>query len=234
MNYEIIKITDNFYEISQGFVRCFLFVGAEYALLIDTGIGGDIIRVIRQVTVLPIRLLTTHADGDHTGCDHCFECQYLHPAELSTYEKRKNVHSSPVWEGDIFSVGDRVFEVIHLPGHTPGSIGLLDRKQKILIAGDTVQDRTVYMQGEARNLKAYLASLQKLAWLRDAGAFDTVYASHGTLCLPAAIIDALIDLTEAVLAGGVGCDVVAAPEQMGEDVMEYSKSGVSMYAKRRG
>lgn len=41
-------------------------------------------------------------------------------------------------EGDIIDLGDRRFEVLHLPGHTPGSIGLWDEASGTLFSGDTV------------------------------------------------------------------------------------------------
>jgi len=42
--------------------------------------------------------------------------------------------------GDVVDLGDRVFEVIHTPGHSPGGIALYDRKTGILLSGDIVYD----------------------------------------------------------------------------------------------
>ena len=41
-------------------------------------------------------------------------------------------------EGETLDLGDTVWEVIHIPGHSMGSIGLYDRLMKILIPGDVV------------------------------------------------------------------------------------------------
>ena len=40
-----------------------------------------------------------------------------------------------VEEGDIVDTGDRRFEVLHLPGHSPGSIGLWEATTGILFSG---------------------------------------------------------------------------------------------------
>ena len=45
--------------------------------------------------------------------------------------------TSVVKDGDRIDLGDRVLEVIHTPGHSPGSICLLDKENKILFTGDT-------------------------------------------------------------------------------------------------
>ncbi len=42
--------------------------------------------------------------------------------------------------GDIVDLGDRAFEVIHTPGHSPGGIGLFERKTGIFLSGDVVYD----------------------------------------------------------------------------------------------
>lgn len=41
-------------------------------------------------------------------------------------------------DGDQLILGSSVWEVLHLPGHSKGSIGLYERTSRILIAGDTV------------------------------------------------------------------------------------------------
>ncbi len=43
-------------------------------------------------------------------------------------------------DGDIVDLGDRHFEVIHLPGHSPGGIGLWEKATGILFSGDTIYD----------------------------------------------------------------------------------------------
>jgi glyoxylase-like metal-dependent hydrolase (beta-lactamase superfamily II) len=43
-------------------------------------------------------------------------------------------------DGDIVDLGDRHFEVIHLPGHSPGGIGLWEAATGTLFSGDTIYD----------------------------------------------------------------------------------------------
>ncbi|QFT92225.1 hydroxyacylglutathione hydrolase [Roseovarius sp. THAF9] len=43
-------------------------------------------------------------------------------------------------EGDVIDLGDRVFTVFHLPGHSPGSIALHEAKTGLLFSGDVVYD----------------------------------------------------------------------------------------------
>ena len=42
--------------------------------------------------------------------------------------------------GDVIDLGDRAFEVIHTPGHSPGGIALYEKKTGILLSGDIVYD----------------------------------------------------------------------------------------------
>ena len=44
--------------------------------------------------------------------------------------------SKIIGEGDIVDTGDRAFEVLHLPGHSPGSIALWEAKTGTLFSGD--------------------------------------------------------------------------------------------------
>lgn len=41
-------------------------------------------------------------------------------------------------QGDVIDLGDRRLEVLHLPGHSPGSIGLLDRENGLFFPGDAI------------------------------------------------------------------------------------------------
>ena len=47
-------------------------------------------------------------------------------------------------EGDELDLGDRTFEVLHLPGHSPGSIGLWEEETGVLFYGDAVYDGPLF------------------------------------------------------------------------------------------
>ena len=165
-------------ESDQG-VRIFLLVGKEKALLIDTGMTGlDLQSTISLLTALPVQLLNTHADRDHIAGNSQFPEFCMHPSEAAFY--RNVQHGSgkmlPVFDGDLIDLGGRTLEIIHLPGHTPGSITVLDRENRCLIGGDPIQeDGNIYMFGDHRNMVAYIAGLERLMKRSD---FDFIYPSH--------------------------------------------------------
>lgn len=226
--YQAHPIAENFYEINQGGVRCFLFTGDDFALLIDTGFGGDLLPVLREVTDLPIKVLHTHCDRDHIGASEAFTELYMHPAEFACCKKKNGIDLplSPVWEGDAIEVGPYCLEVILIPGHTPGSIALLDRKHRFLISGDSVQNGTVYMFGEGRDLHAYEASLAKLQEMADA--FNIIYPSHGDLTVGTETIGKLLRLAKEINAGILPVPQ-PAPDHMPEGVKIYEKDGVRLF-----
>jgi len=198
--YEVIKIDENVFRIEESGVRVFLFIGVEKALLIDTGFGtGDIKKLVDSLTSLPLMLVNTHADRDHIGCNKLFEKAYMHTAEYDRYENL--TETSPLWEGDIIDLGNRKFEIILIPGHTPGSIALLDRENRILIGGDSVQTGTIYMFSAGRNMNGYIDSMSKLSKIQNE--FDIVYPSHGDIPVKSDIIPELIKGAERVLSGEI-------------------------------
>jgi glyoxylase-like metal-dependent hydrolase (beta-lactamase superfamily II) len=80
-------------------------------------------------------------------------------------------------DGDSVDLGDRVFEVVHLPGHSPGSIGLFERATGILFSGDVVHNGS---NGIGRfhlyhsNMDDWLRSVERLRKLP----VTTVHAGH--------------------------------------------------------
>lgn len=65
-------------------------------------------------------------------------------------------------DGDLIDLGERTLEVIYTPGHSPGSICLLDRKNRILFTGDTFFPGPLYAYPEDVDIEDYIASLEKL------------------------------------------------------------------------
>ena len=57
------------------------------------------------------------------------------------YCPKESIDFIPLEEGNKIEIGDYSFEVVDIPGHTPGHIGLYERDKKIFFCGDYVLDR---------------------------------------------------------------------------------------------
>ena len=204
MDCEIIQINENSWRIEDSGVRFFLLTGKERALLVDSGRNVRNARdIAAALTDLPLSLINTHADGDHVGSNGQFESFYMHPAEEANYRRGERPgRIIPVREGDVLDLGERRLEVIHLPGHTPGSIALLDTDARVLISGDPIQDGRIFMFGPFRDMRAYIRSLEHLKdW---EGRFDEIWPSHASIPVYPELIEKLRQGAHDVLDGKVG------------------------------
>ena len=62
--------------------HCYLLLGKERALLIDTGLGiGDLRAQVEQLTDLPVLVVSTHVHWDHIGGHRQFTQHGVHPLE---------------------------------------------------------------------------------------------------------------------------------------------------------
>ena len=211
------------YAIDQGMVRCFLIVGDQRALLLDTGAAPcDLLSMIRSVTDLPLTVLQTHGDGDHTANSGLFEHIYAHPAEFDVIRRFRpelTAKLHPITEASSFDLGGRVLQVIEAPGHTPGSICLLDRTSRILFSGDTLSYGPVFLFGEHRNIHTYRKTLEKLQIL---GGFDTIYPCHNTCPVSLTVIPALMAAVDGALDGSISPESTDMPMPDGAKPLCYS------------
>ena len=76
--------------------------------------------------------------------------------------------------GDVVDLGDRAFEVLHLPGHSPGSIGLWEAASGILFSGDAVYDGPLLDQLPGSDVAAYEQTMRRLLELP----VSVVHAGH--------------------------------------------------------
>jgi hydroxyacylglutathione hydrolase len=202
--YTIIQIDEKTWRIEEEGVRFFLLAGEERALLIDSGMEVHHAREIaRSLTELPLSLLNTHGDPDHIGSNAEFEEFYMSLSEAACYYKLSGGRGKlvPVREGQILDLGGRPLEIVELPGHTPGSIAVLDRDRRILFSGDPVQNGNIFLFGPHREIHAYMESLLYLEKLQEK--FDDIYPSHGTAPVKPELIRLLYEGTEKILAGEI-------------------------------
>jgi glyoxylase-like metal-dependent hydrolase (beta-lactamase superfamily II) len=84
-------------------------------------------------------------------------------------------------EGDTIDIGGgRAFEVLHLPGHSEGSIALLDRSNGLFFAGDVIYDGELLDALPRSDKAAYRTSLARVLELPVAVA----YCGHGPVLTP--------------------------------------------------
>lgn len=95
--------------------------------------------------------------------------------------------------GEVIDLGDRRFEVLHLPGHSPGSIGLWEAATGVLFAGDAIYDGPLLDELDDSDLGAYVATMRRLRELP----VSIVHAGHE----PSFGRERLVELCDAYLAG---------------------------------
>ena len=85
--------------------------------------------------------------------------------------------AAPTWlvdEGDVIDLGNRAFEVLHLPGHSPGSVGLWEVDTGILFSGDAIYDGPLLDRLPESDIEDYVATMRRLSELP----VTVVHAGH--------------------------------------------------------
>jgi glyoxylase-like metal-dependent hydrolase (beta-lactamase superfamily II) len=77
-------------------------------------------------------------------------------------------------ESDVVDIGDRRFEVFHLPGHSPGSIGLWEADTGTLFSGDAIYDGPLLDELDHSDISDYCATMERLVTLP----VTVVHAGH--------------------------------------------------------
>ncbi len=188
-------------------VNIYLIEGQDSSLLVDTGTGAaDLLSQVKKITGKPLIVVNTHGHSDHAGGNYQFPKVYINSSDSSaarlcaTRESRKEaarnmlrgavpspddiykgeeIHTklAEVKDGHIFLLGGRQIQVIETPGHTPGSICLLDKQNRLLFSGDNDNTAVWLFLPESRPLTVYLKTLQTL--YGRISEFDTLLPGHG-------------------------------------------------------
>ncbi len=147
-------------------------------------------RLIKQRKRQPSFIVNTHGHGDHIKDDGEFHLPvYIHRQDADClHDAGKNLSAlfgaelvldiKPVLleDGDTVKAGEAVFEVLHTPGHSPGSICLM--RGGIVFTGDTLFNsgygRTDFPGGDEEKLFDSIRS--RLFVLPDE---TIIYPGHG-------------------------------------------------------
>ena len=102
----------------------------------------------------------TYADKYVT--DDIFTALPPAPYQSQTYAVAAAPATRLLWDGDIVDLGDRQFEVIHTPGHSPGGIALWEAATGVLFSGDIVYDGELIEGVSALEQTQYRTSMERL------------------------------------------------------------------------
>lgn len=179
-----------------------LLEGDSRALLVDTGYGvEDVAAFVQTLTNKPLRVLLTHNHHDHALGARCFDEVCMLAEDMAAFPKytgsemRRRVYNQAVAKN--LSVDENVFlageialpavlqpgemdlggltaEVIHCPGHTPGSAVVYVPERKLLLSGDDWNPCTWLFFEEACGLKEYRNNMRGIQTLP----FEHVLCSH--------------------------------------------------------
>lgn len=141
-----------------------VYIGEKDMPFTDEGLPYD--RLVKAITtevykdkglaVIPLRILVNKVFGTKKG-----RTEYV-----------------PLFDGDEIDLGDRNLVVRELPGHTNGSIVLLDKERKTIYTGDAVNMATWMFTNPDMKLSKYADNLRKLyADVKDEG-YTKLRSSH--------------------------------------------------------
>ena len=149
----------------------YLIVGTERALLLDTGAGhvdvvtpvDSLVRAAARrhgVPALQLIVAHSHAHGDHIAGDSQFVGRantVLVGRDSAAVRAFFGINRWPQDAGTI-DLGNRVLDIIAIPGHQPASIAVYDRLTGVLLTGDTFYPGRLYV----RDTAAYAQSITRL------------------------------------------------------------------------
>jgi len=165
----------------------YLLFGKDRALLEDTGAGkSDAARVVTQLIAkwcalhsrasIPLVVAHSHAHSDHIAGDAGFrELENTTMVPL-TLEGTRDFYNIRRWPDDLGAIdlGDRILDVIAIPGHEPLSVAFYDRQTGILLTGDSLYPGRLYV----RDFREFLRSATRLAEFTRGKIISHILGTH--------------------------------------------------------
>ena len=186
---------------------------------------GNIAKAVENFTDLPVIAVNTHEHLDHSMGGRFFDKVYMHPKCLdyiplrngSTYRERvlnlymlkgpvpgfsKDDYLSYDYSNvcimddhEVFDLGDIHAEIIPLPSHTPGSVGVLLQELELLLTGDSIAPLTSLMFEESVKPAEHAVILEDIKKYK----FGYMLCAHSEKAMERSFLDVFIRF-----AGDVG------------------------------
>lgn len=186
---------------------CTLLTGSRGAVLFDTMVGlGDLNAFLKELCPMEPMVIVSHGHFDHVGGGRQFPTIFMSPEDFPLLEVGRTQipvleqtlgrdlsgmeesfrpeRYQPILPRQVLDLGGMTVEVVELSGHTPGSIGLLCRELRLLLAGDALSPQACILFPESLPLEHYAQMLERAAQLP----FDRFLSAHFDIPFPKHII----------------------------------------------
>jgi hydroxyacylglutathione hydrolase len=192
-SFEVHAYNDDLYILRESgcanYEKPFLFLvfGHERALLLDTGAGAtDVATVVRGIlkqwlgrngrVAIDLIVAHTHAHRDHISGDEQLAAlphTTVVPPNVTGVQSFFRFRNWPM-EASSFDLGQRIVDLIPIPGHEASSIAVYDRETGILFTGDSLYPGRLYVQ----DASAFTSSIERLVAFTQGKVVTHVLGNH--------------------------------------------------------
>lgn len=202
----------------HGTLYCYLLIGSEKAMLIDTAYGdGDLRAFVETITDKPVMVCNTHGHFDHTGGNALWEEAWMSEAASKDAknafgeEMTKRFQAMPhpdykiniLHDGDVIDLGGRKVSVVAIGCHHPGSLAYIDDVSRCVYSGDELESgQVLFLRQDLTGLEQAALHKQNMEKLlaREAE-YDFVCPAHNGSPISKQYIRDFIALDSEILAG---------------------------------
>jgi hydroxyacylglutathione hydrolase len=164
-NWQIHQYNDDFYILRESgctnYEKPFLYLlfGKDRAMLEDTGAGkSDAAQVVGELIAkwlalkgrssIPLVVAHSHSHGDHVAGDAGFRRMPNVTMVPLTLDGTREFFAIDRWPDGVghIDLGERVLDVLPIPGHDALSIAFYDRQTGVLLTGDSLYPGRLYVR----------------------------------------------------------------------------------------
>jgi glyoxylase-like metal-dependent hydrolase (beta-lactamase superfamily II) len=192
---QVVKYNSNTWILRQN--KCtnyeapfmFLFFGDDKALLMDTGATKEedvfpLYNTVKEIIdewsemhgEVELIVAHTHKHGDHYAADDQFKGKPNTSVVGLEVDDLKTYFSIANWPEEMvdFDLGNRLLNIIPIPGHQASSIAVYDTTTKILLTGDTFYPGRLYV----KDWNAFKLSIDRLVKFTNNHEVATILGNH--------------------------------------------------------
>lgn len=216
----------------------YLLAGDTDTLTIDSGYGaGNIREYLQTLTDKPVRwIANTHHHLDHTANNAYFDKVFMakEGVPLASIASDsflginfpRDYEVEVIGEGYKFDLGNREIEVFAMPDHAVSSLVYLDKRARILFAGDEITNHGKGLNGTVEN---FVRQLEKL--MKHRSEFDSICCGSHAM-FEGDYIDRYLANARYILDGHEGVPAQMRPKPP-KGKQEVAPDGKTIYERKR-